>query len=368
VKNRERKKMTNYQPNFNDDRVQRRLKTALNFIDARFVRKTARLNLSQSTIHAQSAFGQAQNPLSKYLKQILLECTNPNYRFNSTRDFSKEYKLNLIGYEYLQEVLKGLRTPWREYRESRDPEIAAADFLFDRYQREIESGDFKMTPKSQREYHPLQFIPTQIRDLKFAKNGYIYAYDIRSAAITLLSQRAKKSGLKIPTPCIDQLIEDKWAIRNQLALECQTDTGTIKELLTALIQGAVISRYGQNRTFQTILRSDGDLVTRLQANEWINSYKNEVRAIWQVLKKEIEPRPQRVAGRHKAELYRSMENVVMKSVRQFLKKDIPRAKYMTEFDGWRTDTLIDRQSLGTYVRQKTGFEIEFEFKNLSHLT
>jgi hypothetical protein len=362
--------MTNYQPNFNDDRVQRRLKAALDFIDTTFVKKTARLNLGKATLHAKNAFGQAQHPLSKYLKNLLLICTNPNYRFNSSRDYSKEYRLNIVGYQYLQEVLKGLRTPWREYRESRDqidPEIAAADLLFEHYQREIESGDFKMTPKSQREYHPLQFIPTSIRDLKFAKNGYIYAYDIRSAAITLLSQRAKKLGLKTPTPCVDQLIADKWAIRNQLALECQTDTGTIKELLTALIQGAVISRYGPNKTFQNILRSDGDLVVRLQANQWLTKYKNEVRAIWKVLKNQIEPQPQRIAGRHKAELYREMENVVMKSVKRFLKKDIPRAKYMTEFDGWRTDTLIDRQSLGTYVRQKTGFEIEFELKDLSHL-
>jgi hypothetical protein len=366
--------MTTYQPNWNDDRVQRRLKTVLNFIDATFVRRTARLNLSNAKIHSKTAFGQMQLPLSKYLKNLLLECTNHNYRFNSRKDFSKEYRLNRIGYEYLQEVLKGLRTPWREYRESRDqidpdidPEIAAADQLFEQYQSEIESGNFKMTPKSQREYHPLQFIPTSIRDLKFAKNGYIYSYDIRSAAITLLSQRAKKLGLKTPTPCIDELIADKWAVRNQLALECQTDTGTIKELLTALMQGAVISRYGPNRTFQNILRSDRDLVTRLQANQWLTKYKNEVRAIWKVLKNQIEPRPQRIAGRHKAELYREMENGVMKAVKRYLKKDIPGAKYMTEFDGWRTDTLIDRQSLGTYVRQKTGFEIEFELKDLSHL-
>ncbi len=92
-----------YTPNFNDPRVIARSKQAIGF--ACGVMSTTKPH-AWSSRYIDKYFGISSNKLSRYLRDKLLICTDDYYRYNSTSNQCKQYKLNQTGLDYLREQLK----------------------------------------------------------------------------------------------------------------------------------------------------------------------------------------------------------------------------------------------------------------------
>ena len=374
-----------YTPNWTTRPVQRRVKLVLDFIAKTFKVKNAELYLGKALLDDARHYGSSRNALSKYLKQITLTTTDNTYRFNSQANRSKRYRVNELGVNYLQEIVNGTtHLSWRQYREDVNNnntqhthnsvvkvyQEQVAQALFDRYSEEITTGNFVMTLKSNREYHNLQNIPRDIRRKKFAQMGYKYDYDIEAAAPTLLLQRARINGLTKETPVIDYLLANKVEIRNIIAQDCGISYEQSKQVITALFQGGRISTFHLNMIYSRTLNYDTRAMMALKDHALVEALKEEIRLMWKYLSKEIEKetykdkngvtKTRTTSGRQRAEIYRATEQLIMKQIKKYLKRQ-RQIRFITEHDGWRTDTKIDRDELRTYVRRTTGYRIMIDF-------
>jgi hypothetical protein len=93
-----------YTPNFNHLRVIDRAKRAIGFVCA--VMSDTKPQ-EWSTRYLDKYLGKSNNPLSRYLREQLLICTDDYYRYNTgQRGICKKYLLNQKGLDYLRDKLK----------------------------------------------------------------------------------------------------------------------------------------------------------------------------------------------------------------------------------------------------------------------
>lgn len=375
--------MKKFTPNFRDPRTIRRVHAALNFVANTFKVKRAEIHLSRDLLDNPENFGKSSNPLSAYLRDVLLICTDPSYRFNSDFNKSKRYALNILGVNYLTERLnKTTDISWFEYREQHATETECkmleqiqeqqADQVIAQHKDEIVTGNFIMQKIGHREYHALQYIPRNIRAVKLAQAGYVHDYDIETAAPSLLLQRARYSGLTDATPVIDFFLANKVVVRNAIAVDCGIDYQQAKQVITAMFQGAVLSCYTDNRVFRDTLNYNRSAMIALQQNELIQSLKTEIRMLWASIATTMERdtftdcrgvvRRRRITGAQKSQVYVEIEQLIMKQIKRFISKYHPHTRVLTEHDGWRTDRVIDIDAVKTHVRRKTGYSINIEHK------
>ena len=373
--------MKKYIPNFSDKRVSARIKLALEFINKTFQVTTAELYLSKSNLDKPEHLGHSGNKLSQYLRGMLLICTDPSYKFDSSSNKSKRYKMNITGARYLTEILQGTtRLSYSEYIDTNKNTntqthinvilLQHADEAFDKFKDEIDSGDFQMKQVGFREYHRLQTIPRNIRQAKFAKQGYVHDYDIETAAPSLLLQRARFAGLTKDTPVIDYFLENKTQIRNIIAQDCGIDYQQAKQVITAMFQGGMLSCYSHNRIYMHTLNYNTTAMRALQNHAVVQALKEEIKLVWQAISKTITretyqtksgvTKTRRLSGKQKTEIYLEVEASIMKEVKRYLKKD-KLARFITEHDGWRCDRVIDVDDLRTYVRRRTGYMINIDY-------
>lgn len=381
--------MNKYQPNFNHAKVKARIQRALAFIEQTFRIKSAEVYLNRNTIDHRDNLGISSNNLSRYLRDVLLICTDSSYRFDSGSNKPKRYRANHLGVSFLREILDGTTTTtnWYEYRDLIKQQHYTthnnvllrqqnqlADRLFEKYQSEIESGNFSMRQRSNREFHELQNIPRDIRAVKFAQQGYCFDYDIETAAPTLLLQRARNQGFDKPTAIIDYFLQNKNQIRMIIAQDCEITYAQAKQVITALFQGGRISCFHTNRIYKETLNYNRAAVTALNQNPLVTALKQEISLMWRALGKNL-PREQyqdsrgitktrMISGRTKAEIYRQTEEVIMKEIKKYLKKKEKGIRVITEHDGWRCDRIIDRDQLTTHVRRTTGYLINIDYNKI----
>lgn len=376
--------MKKFTPNFRDPRTIRRVHAALNFVSNTFKVKRAEIHLSRDLLDNPENFGKSSNPLSAYLRDVLLVCTDPSYRFNSDFNKSKRYALNILGVNYLTERLnKTTDVSWSEYREQHATETECrmleqiqqqqADQVISRHETEIATGNFIMRQIGNREYHALQNIPRSIRVVKLAQAGYVHDYDIETAAPSLLLQRAQQAGLTDATPVIDFFLANKVVVRNAIAADCGIEYQQAKQVITAMFQGAVLSCYTDNRVFRDTLNYNRAAMVALQNNQLITELKNEIRMIWSAIATTMDRdtftdcrgviRRRKITGSQKAQVYVEIEQLIMKQIKRFISKYHPQTRMLTEHDGWRTDRVIDVDAVKTHVRRKTGYSINIEHKH-----
>lgn len=374
--------MKKFTPNFRDPRTIRRVNSALNFVANTFKIKRTQIHLGRDLLDQPENFGKSSNPLSAYLRDVLLICTDPSYRFNSDFNKSKRYALNTLGVNYLTERLANTTDiSWSEYREQHSADTQCqlldsiqekqADQLIEQYDAEIQSGKFVMRQIGHREYHALQNIPRDLRAVKLAQSGYCHDYDIETAAPSLLLQRARMLGMTEPTPTIDYFLTNKVMVRNAIAEDCGIDYQQAKQVITALFQGAVLSCFAENRIFSETINYNRLAMQALQTNELIIALKEEIRIMWATIATTIDretfvdsrgvTRRRRITGRQKAQTYVEIEQLIMKQIKRFISRYHPNTRIITEHDGWRTDRIIDIDAVKTHVRRRTGYVINIEY-------
>jgi hypothetical protein len=335
-----------YQPNLNDPRNQRRLQMALDYVTT-YVNPFKPVWLA--TRHIDKHFGQQQHALSKWLRKELLICVDES--FNKDLGYCKKYIQNIDG------INRHLKSIGYTPKPAIAPEV----------EQQLASGDFEYEEKSNRLWNPLQQLPKRVKRPLLAQNGMNYSYDIQCCAPTLLLQYAQKCGLATPTPNMDAYLKDRSTIRKNIADDTGITVDDAKFVINALLQGGQIS-YHRESSISIRLNGNQHLIGKLKDNQYLLELREEIKSIWTCIKPTLPVRyltdkngkTRRCAlnGRDKSGVYRSQEELVLKEIKRYLKKN--KNKALLEHDGWTCEKIIDEVELRSYVKATTGYQIELE--------
>lgn len=326
-----------YQPNFNHIRVKRRITLAIEFVEQYVFNKPVPVAKTQINKH----FGQSQLDLSKYLKQQLLICEDPYFNWNT--HVCKKYVRNQAGIDFLKQQLN--------YTQAINPML----------QQQLDTGDFVYTEKSDRLFNPIQYKPRKVKRPLLAANGYTNNYDIVCAAPTLFYQYAQRQTPNLKLPHIEEYIQNRSHIRNELSIKYNIPINDVKQILTGLFQGALLSLDHRTRIYH-ILNGNYALIRRLQADQYLCDLREDIKLMWKsitpLLKTNLNKK--RITARDKARLYRELEKEVMTSIKGELKRT--KNKFLLEHDGWTCRDVVDIMMLRSYVRSQTGYVIEIDWE------
>lgn len=329
----------NYSPNFQNPQVRRRIGKSLDWCNA-YLSETKTHWLSQREIQRQ--FGHQSRPLGKYLKDSLLICVNPYYS-NLTESVCRTYKLNLDGYHALCSEIDYLP----KFQPSKQIE------------QELATGNFEYKTTGHRDYHPLQNLPKRIKRPLLASKGYRHEYDIECCAQTLLLQHSQRLGFKRPSPALDRYISDRSSVRSELMARTGLDSKTVKQILTALLNGSSLSCWYTNSIFAYV-NYNKEMIAFLKEDHYIQQYQRDVRSMWSEIRKHQSLRyKERFNAKMKSEIYRFLEESVRVVIQRYLKKTKNRA--FVEHDGWSCQTAVDTERLCYEVKKQTGFVIKLDW-------
>jgi phage-related protein len=358
-----------YQPNFSDPRVRRRVKRAVGFVCGVFSPVRSH---SWSTRYIDRWLGQAQNPLSQYLRTQLLIETNSHW--NKDTGQCKQYRLNSSGAQFLSDAC-GFRV---DNNNSNNYHIVL-QVAQEEYQAELESGVFEYTDKSSRLWHPLQNFRREIKHSVLSQSGYQYHYDIECCAMTLIHQHSQR----IPEHVLDgtwqqgpmdlylfalrEYIRDRTRIREQIAQDCEIDPDTVKRIINAVLAGAQISRNPSTAVYQ-MLQGDLARIEFLKQHEYLTQLRADIRTCWEhirptmgrrtVIMKSGGQRRLPISSKQKWSVYFDLERQVLNEIREYLTHNNNR--HFLEHDGWSCEIPVDLVQLKQQIRNNTGFQIEFE--------
>lgn len=387
-----------YRPNPTDKRVVKRLKKVLKELTG-LVDKHGICNHSSRKID--KVLGNSSNSLSKWLREVLFVTTREFY--DPDNKICKERQLNKTGRDYIKGLLDGSVTKtWSEYKEhvahqekvktniklskvsARNLEFIPIEdallFCEEKYGDALRGGSIEYTEKSNRLWHTLQSIPSVVRNKFLAINGYVHDYDIKCCNITLLTQHARRcndrdrlqnkgTGKKVPVfndgPLL-RYMKAKTDIRQQIADDLGVEVDTVKEVITAILNGA-----GITRKFSVLKKKLGaDLAYAFDRHEEIKRIKAGIKSCWECITSYDDRRKttlrkykgryieskKPLSPRQKAEVYFKLEKQVIDSINKFL-VDAGNVPYLIH-DGWITRKPIDIYELKKFVKKRTGFDID----------
>jgi len=338
-----------YTPNPKNKAFIKRANLAIEFVD-KYVHSTPNW-LYTRWIDNPQHFGHSGNPLSRWLKQQLLICTDEYYNKDTGR--CKEYVKNKDGYKQLIDMLKG----------------NILKHLTPIQQQQLDSGDFPYNNQTDRSFTWAQYIPRYRRNSILNNSGYQYHYDIEATAPTLLVQRAKTLNPDLAIPALEYYMNNRSEVRQRIALACFISEEQVKGVINSILQGGTISPWDQNKIFNKILSRSYSAVRLLNMNSDMINIKSDISSIWDILKADIPVRYKlnkkgltvavRINAKEKSSVYRALETQVGKSIRKYLKKQSLRVLWL--HDGWSCDQVIDPNEIVRVVRQQTGYVIKLDW-------
>lgn len=378
-----------YTPNFSDPRVQRRIQQAIGFATACF---STTKNRTWSTRYIDKWFGISSNPLSKYLRETVLICTNQYY--NPRTHISKSYRLNATGVDQLRAQLNDPDKHTPIYPCVLQVQDLAVDWCKDQFQQELSTRVFRYNNKSNRNWHPLQRVRREIKKIVFADSGLRYQYDIRCCAPRLLLQYSQQipelldpirlcgpQNKKRPVwlqgpmdlwlPAMQAYLADRTAVRNQLAIRAEISPVAAKKIINALFAGARIALNEDSDVYK-LLQGDLAKIHYLRQDPYITELRDEIRTMWEYIRPTLQKRTYTttagqtrtcaITSRQKWNLYFELEMQVMSATSDYLNES--HNKFFTEHDGWVCEREVDQVSLRNFVKEKTGFDVELDLEIL----
>lgn len=356
--------------NISDPRVRRRAQRALNYVFANTNPNSPRM---LSTRDIDMYFGQQQHDLSKSLRKLLLIEKNSFYNWQSGK--MKQYLRNKQGCKYLQHLLDPTIPYEVAEEQGREQHVST-------FKQELETGKFTYKDKSNRQWHPLQNMPSAERKREFSKYNYCHIYDIRCAAPSIILHIAKDAGTKPKhTAAIEHYIANRTEIRQRISNDLNISISDAKKLLTMLFNGAPL---GLGKQFPDggwkylatgeILQYDRKRIDAAKAHPDITELRSSISKCWQKITNyqtdgeylmpreyRADGKKKRINGKDRWALYYRYERHVMNSVTAYLDKQ--GAMYFIEHDGWSSTIQIDSNELTHHVRSVTGIDtIEFDYE------
>jgi hypothetical protein len=355
--------MSQYQPNFNNPRVRDRSLTAIGFVCGVMSHTKPR---EWSTRYIDKYLGNQRNDLSKYLRELLLICTDDRYSFNKgERSICKKYILNQEGLQYLRGKLNlnNITTYPIVVKVAKDDHL-----------NELTTGSFVYNDQSNRLWHPLQRYRREHKRQILADHGYQHQYDIECCAPTLIHQYSQQQTdpMDLYLSALTRYLKEKNQVRQQLSAELELPIDAVKEIINALFAGAVISRNTRTDIYH-ILNGDLARIEFLKQNQFIQELVTDIKTCWQYLQPVIAKRTKKtkkgterrlpVTSKQKWQVYFELERRVLNSIRDYLEEK--QAKYFLEHDGWSCNEEINQIELRDYVKEQTGFVLKFDYKKIA---
>jgi hypothetical protein len=402
-----------YTPNFNNHQVRNRVYHALGFSEGYFdndERETA-------TVFLEEYFGRRSKPIHHYLKSIILTCTDA--RYFPAEHKSKKYKVNTDGFKYIRyrmdnpndtisyrswltKIDASIVAVKEEYNESEyfddgiTTKLTIEDALFNlksyheplfdgkyvkklierRYHQQLLTGDFVYKSASYREWNHLQSVfKRDTRQSILASYGYVHAYDIESCAPTLLLQYARMLGFNKSVPAYETYLENKSLFREMFADNANVDVSIVKEVINAIFNGA---KLGMNENFALyhVLGGDNIRIKSFTENPVFQLMKKDIKAVWSYIKScngvqvdnfEIDFFNMNMMGaegrfdsKKKWNLYFQLENIVMSSIRSYMREYT--IQFFNEHDGWTSRNQLDIMDLKHHVYNTTGFVLNISYQ------
>lgn len=351
--------------NLNDKRNQRRIKKAIGFTTALLSSDKPR---EMSTRFIDKHFGISSNPVSRYLRDTLLICTDDSY--NKDRRQCKKYVINKTG---LSELLN------RSYNNNIMPiypsvlhlQELALDWAKTEYKSQLDTLKFDYEEKSHRLYNPIQNIKSEVRTKLLADRGLRFDYDIDTCAPTLLYQYSflTPDATGEVLEVIEDYIENKAQRRQQLADDAEITVTQAKQLINALFAGAHLSTFPDSALFKLIDR-DYAKMRYLQQHPYLMGLRANIKTMWEPIRcqapviyyadKNGKKRRRPFNGRAKWDIYFKLERQVLNEIRDYLHLPEVRSEYFLEHDGFRTHKPIDTQDLSYWIQAGTDFKLKFK--------
>lgn len=387
-----------YTPNFNDPRIIKRIKTAYGFTTSCIPLEKPK-SWSQSYINKH--FGQQQNKLSDWLRDVLLICKDNSY--NPDAHISKKYIRNGIGCNYLKQVINKETTldfnTWckennynsNDFKKDEFVKInsryTAVDesivnhFIEQEFGEQLRTGSFTYTDKSHRLWHPIQNIEKSKKEKQMANYGYNHNYDISTCAPSIILNLALANGVsKNRIQTIIHYLEDKTLIRETLAEHLDLPVKTIKVIINALFCGARIG-VGSRFALSEYFNHNRAIARKVRNNLWISDLRKDISACWKAIEKqmttyykpesidtetgEIKPRRKiQLSCRAKWDVYFTNERKILNSVIRYLDKT--NNHHFNEHDGWTSKNPIDLKELTAEIISVTGLDITIDYKFISN--
>lgn len=334
-----------YTPNFKDPRVVKRITQATTWARA-CLRSTE--PKPWGTRKLDQAIGHQTNPLGRYLRQHCVIVHDDHYNHHTGK--AKTYLLNEVGVSMLERAIGIDRMPTvSRLKQWAEPQ----------WHRELITGQFKYDAKTDRLWHPLQRVATDERTRLFAEYGYRHDYDIETAAPTLLYQRACAINprLSTRTPYIEAYLLDRTEFRQYLSQHLGISVKATKSMITAFFAGATLQ---PGRAIHQLVDLNNSKLAWIRRDPRIANLRKDIKRMWDVIKPEITTH--RLNARLKWKEYFRLERQVMDVIRKYLRDS--GNIYFSEHDGWRCHYLVDTHELELVVRNKTGFVIKINGKDV----
>ena len=378
-----------YTPNFADPRVLKRATSAYGFALACLNPRTS-WGWSKSMLDKH--FGQQNAPLSRWLRAHLLICTNNYYSMDDGE--VKQYRLNTTGAAIVKhciqqaakvENIPALQTASKksvvEVQPGSEVHLPAID-LFDRevtvawvkreFGDDLKTGKFNYTDKSNRLWHNLQNVKSDIRTEVLRDNGFLWHYDIECCAPTLIHQWAnmQPDATGEVRFALEHYLKNRHEVREAVSLALNITVKQAKTLLNALFCGA---RLGANRDYALfwVLDGDYDKVRAAQKNEYLTALRADIKACWDEIEPSLPKRTKTKNGKTrklplnskaKWSCYFDLERRVMREVRAYLKQHD--GKHFLIHDGFATSFELNTSDLEQHILNQTNFVVRLEAKKV----
>lgn len=336
-----------WEPNLNNKAIQRRIAIALDFV----TQYHSDVPRPSSKSQIDRYFTDSSNPINRWLRSKLLICVDEYFNFQTHR--CKKYVLNYNGVKELKSLLGN---------------STVKPIISQEQQLQLVTGEFDYKLSNDRFYNSLQNLRREVRIPLLAEHGKPYQYDIVCAAPSLILQYAIKCGLTKSTPALDRYIHNRQEVRDELAQALELTPDTVKRLIHALLHGSSVSCSYMSAIWDYV-EQDPARIAWLKQDPYFTQLHNDIKQCWQSIKQALPQRTQtdkngkvsskRLNGRDKSSVYRSLERQVMDAVYKFLKLD--KNKFFKEHDGFTCEHLIDQTSLRRYVKQETGYVVDFDY-------
>lgn len=335
-----------YRPNWADPRVKTRVERVLAWCTDN-LRETSAKPVPKQQL--ESVFGPIGNRLSDYLRATLLirsDLYKPGLRYYKYQ-LRKNSIAKLASRACVNEKFVDTSTPEQTLQR-----------LNDKHKDELSKLAFTYKTKSNRYWHPLQNIKSDLKD-RFWSNRLPYSYDIEACAATLFFQTALKCGLNtLISDVLKDYVDNKTEWRSRIAELSGLPAAQNKKLINSLFNGGRLAKNSYCTAFQMLREhhSPGQATHHmdlLQNDRDLSRLRVAIRHGWSRIANKLNMNLNQ--SQLKSVVYFGLERRVLDAMKAEL--DSQGLKYFTEHDGFRTDKQVDLPKMYAAVKAATGYDI-----------
>jgi len=203
------------------------------------------------------------------------------------------------------------------------------------------------------------------KEIRYAALKGCYGYDIEAAHQNILLQIMDRERIQFPELSVMQeYVDNKKSIRNQLAQELDTTIPIVKSILQIFTYGSRSSESFQEGLYSSC-NEDLELVRRVKKHQWIQDYRNAFVIALGKIGKEDRVNAIGIKGdKNKNKKSQKMAHILQGYERQVLDAIMHYSEFgdtsLLLHDCVVFNGRVNPQEISQVVREETGFNLSFE--------